>query len=74
MNEMQKIYKTDKDVPEFDVTEVNELSKRARTQEYYKKAHKFVLDYLDGKIFITEKTIKWLWGIKSDLRETMESD
>lgn len=57
------------ELPEFTAYEVNELAKRASKNDYYKKAHKFVLDYLDDKIFITEKTTKWLWGIKADLKE-----
>lgn len=56
-------------LPEFTAYEVNELAKRASKSDYYKKAHKFVIDYLDGKIFITEKTTKWLFGIKKDLEE-----
>lgn len=57
------------DLPEFSAIEVNELSNRARKQEYYTKAYKFVLDYLDDKVTITEKTKRWLWGIKKDLEE-----
>jgi len=57
------------ELPEFTAVEVNELSNRARKNEYYKKAHMFILEYLDGHVTITENTKKWLWGIKKDLQE-----
>jgi hypothetical protein len=56
-------------LPEFTAVEVNELSNRARKNEYYKKVHEFILDYLDGHVKVTESTTKWLWGIKKDLEE-----
>jgi len=55
------------ELPEFGAVEVNELANRARKSEYYFRAHKFIIDYLDGKVPITENTKKWLWGIKMDL-------
>lgn len=66
------------DLPDFSADEVNELSRRGRTgsekqQEYYQKALKFIYDYLDGKVDLTNdpqgKKRRWLWGIKADLKE-----
>lgn len=60
------------DLPDFTAYEVNELNKRSRKSDYYLRAYKFVCDYLDTdeeKMNLTEKQVKWLWGIKSDLKE-----
>ncbi len=74
MNEMQKTYKTNLDIPEFDAFELNELYKRRKINAYYVKAYDFVLQYLDGKVKLTDKTIAWLWGLKKDLRMGIEDD
>lgn len=66
---------TDKNWPEFTAEEVNLLSNRARSSEYYKKCHKFVLEYLDMTPAQVENMsvgqTRWIWGIKTDLKESM---
>ncbi len=58
------------DKPDFTAYEINELSTRARKNDYYKKCRTFVLDTIERpSIVLTEKQLKWLWGIKADLRE-----
>jgi hypothetical protein len=57
------------DKPDFDAYEINELSKRARKSVYYKQCKAFVLETLEkASIQLTEKQLKWLWGIKKDLK------
>jgi hypothetical protein len=59
-----------KDKPDFSAYEINELSARARKNSYYQKCKQFVLDTLEkSDSELTEKQIKWLWGIKVDLKE-----
>ncbi len=62
-------------LPEFDAYEINELSQRARMSSYYAQCLKFVKDTLLNDLYdaslLTEKQVKWLWGIKKDLKESM---
>lgn len=64
------------ETPEFDAYEINKLNALARKSDYYRKAHKFVTDFMDGKLTefatLTEKQKRWLWGIKADLREEQD--
>ncbi|TAL22503.1 MAG: hypothetical protein EPN94_10945 [Nitrospirae bacterium] len=64
------------DLPEFDAYELNRLQGLAMRSDYYRKCHKFVMDFVDGKLTehatLTEKQKRWLWGIKADLKEEKE--
>jgi type IV secretory pathway VirB4 component len=63
--------------PEFSAYEINELASRARKDktEYYSKALKFVKDTLEKTTEqLSEKQLKWLWGIKKDLDMEKEPD
>ena len=63
----------EKNIPEFVAYEMNELIRRARTSAYYEKCLKFVRDSVLNDLFdpqdLTEKQVKWLWGIKRDLKD-----
>lgn len=60
-------------LPEFDAYEINELSRRARGDTYYTACLDFVKDTVLNDLFdieaLTDKQIKWLWGIKRDLKD-----
>lgn len=60
-------------LPEFTAYEINELTKRARTSEYYARCLEFLRQTVLGEMtddeFRSEKEIRWLWGIKRDLKE-----
>ena len=53
---------------DFSAYEVNELRSRARKSTYYVNAYNLVMSFLDGNP-MTEKQLKWLWGIKVDLKD-----
>lgn len=59
-------------LPEFTAYDINELSARARRDSYYEKCLKFVKDTALNDAYdlalLTEKQVKWLWGIKRDLK------
>ncbi len=67
-------------IPEFTAYELNEISRRARdprlserSRDYYSKCLEFVKDTVLNEMFdieaLTEPQIKWLWGIKKDLKD-----
>ncbi len=66
---------TDRQIPEFDAYEMNELIRRARANYYYDKCLKFVKDtVLNDDLAnqdLTDKQVKWLWGIKRDLKDAL---
>lgn len=58
--------------PEFGADELNRLQSLALRSNYYRKCHKFVMDFVDGFLkykTMSEKQQKWLWGIKAELKE-----
>ena len=55
-------------VPTFSAYEVNTLRARSLKSEYYLNCYDIVLKFLDDKP-MSEKQMKWLWGIKADLKE-----
>lgn len=60
------------EIPEFTAYELNEISNRARRDAYYAKCLKFINDTVLNDICdvsLSEKQIKWLWGIKMDLKD-----
>lgn len=61
----------DNNAPEFDAYELNRLQALALRTDYYRKCHKFVMDFVDDFLkyeTMTEKQQRWLWGIKADLK------
>lgn len=61
-----------KEIPEFTAYEMNELTKRARGNAYYSGCLLFILNTVLNDTFdtvaLTEKQVRWLWGIKRDLK------
>ena len=63
------------EAPDFTAYELNHLQSLALRSEYYRKAHKFVMDFVDDFLkyeTMSEKQQKWLWGIKAEMRESVE--
>lgn len=60
------------EIPEFTAHEINKLSNMARKSAYYAKCLKFIKDTVLNDICdisLSDKQIKWLWGIKMDLKD-----
>lgn len=64
------------ELPLFDANEINELRKRAMEglnesrRAYYRNCVNIVERHDSGEITIyTDKMARWLWGIKTDLKE-----
>jgi hypothetical protein len=60
--------------PEFSAEDINKISALARKTgkqgAYYQEVKRFVLDKLDVPAkHLSEGQLKWLWGIKADLKE-----
>lgn len=63
------------EAPEFDANELNRLQSLALRSDYYRKCHKFVMNFVDEFLkyeTMSEKQQKWLWGIKADLKEEQQ--
>lgn len=60
--------------PEFTAEELNLLSRLSRKNIYYLKCKDFVDSFLRGSLLprdMSDKQLKWLWGIKADLKEEL---
>ena len=57
------------EAPEFTAYEINELRKLAKRSDYYKKCLKFILSLEDTENDLSDKQMKWAWGIKNDVKE-----
>ena len=66
--------------PEFTAYEINALKRQKSLpvprQSYYEKCYDFLMQFEKGEIGkfenLTERQQKWLWGIKSMVREMVK--
>jgi len=68
-----------KEIPEFTAEELNILSGLARKNGYYYKCKDFILSVLNTEVekgydWLTEKQVRWLWGIKKELSDMVKGE